>query len=217
MSVAVSTVSEIEAERLSIARELHDVISYGFATISLQAGAAVHVADEKPQQAREALEAITLASKTALEELRGILGLLRRSDASGAPEIGLGGLDTLVEMTTKAGVKTCLAVDGERSFVPAAVDRAAYRIVQEALTNVLRHAAGATATVSVTYEEDRLSIVVQDDGAGAESESFVSQGSGFGILGMQERVLALGGNLEAGQHPEGGFRVRACLPIANRS
>jgi signal transduction histidine kinase len=217
MSVTAYPVSDFEAERQRLARELHDAISYGFATISLQAGAAVHVADELPQQAREALEAITLASRTALEDLRGILGVLRRSDGSGGPEVGLEGLDALVETTTRAGVTTSLTVDGRPAAVPAAVDRAGYRIVQEALTNVLRHAWGSSATVAVRYEDGRVSIAIEDDGAGLETGGHVPAGSGFGILGMRERALALGGDLEAGPRPEGGFSVRAYLPVPSDS
>ena len=211
MSVTAPHVSDLDSERLRIARELHDVIAYGFATINLQAGTAVHVAREKPHQALEALETIRVASKTALDELRGILGLLRHADESVAPKVGLEGLEALIDMTSKAGVVTRLNVGGSSNIVPAAIGRAAYRIVQEALTNVLRHAGDAVATVSITVEDDRLSIAVEDDGVGIGAAA--SEGSGYGILGMHERVHALGGSLEAGPRPEGGFRVHASLPI----
>jgi len=217
MSVTAYPVGDFEAERRLLARDLHDVISYGFATISLQAGVAAYVADELPQQAREALEAITVASKTALEELRVILGALRASDAPYGPEVGLERLDSLAETTTRAGVTTRLTVDGRPAAVPALVGRAAYRIVQEALTNVLRHAWGSSATVAVRYEDGHVSIAIEDDGAGPETGGRVPDGSGFGILGMRERALALGGDLEAGPRPEGGFSVRAYLPVPRDS
>jgi signal transduction histidine kinase len=212
MSVTASTISDFDEERLRIARELHDVISYGFATISLQAGAAVQIIDQKPQQAVEALQAIKLASRDALEELRGILGLLRHSDGSSAAPTGLERLDSLIQTTTKAGVPTRLELSGRHHPLPSSISRAAYRIVQEALANVLRHAGRASATVSVAHEGDRLLITVEDDGAGPEA-ALETSGSGFGILGMRERALALGGDLEAGPRLEGGFRVSAYLPI----
>jgi signal transduction histidine kinase len=216
MSVSMPVANDLDAERLRIARELHDVISYGFATISLQAGAAVHIVDQKPEQALEALRAIKVASKEALEELRGILGLLRQTSGSYAPTVGLDGLETLAATTTRAGVQTRLEVyPGRSEALPAAVGLAAYRIVQEALANVLRHADAGSALVSVALDGQELFITVEDDGAGhLESKKPAADGSGFGILGMRERAAALGGNLEAGPLPEGGFRVRASLPIS---
>jgi signal transduction histidine kinase len=214
MSVTAVNVSDFDAERLRIARDLHDVISYGFATISLQAGAAVHVADEKPQQAIEALNAIRLASKDALDELRGILGVLRHSGGAGAEGIGLDRLELLVETTSRAGVATRLDVTGHPETLPVAVSRAAYRIVQEALANVLRHAGRASAAVSVAIESDRLTISVEDDGVGTQADAeHATAGSGFGILGMRERALALGGDLEAAPLLDGGFRVSGYLPV----
>lgn len=218
MSVTAVNVSDFDAERLRIARDLHDVISYGFATISLQAGAAVHVADEKPQQAIDALNAIRLASKDALDELRGILGVLRHSDGAGSAGIGLDRLELLVETTSRAGVPTRLDVSGRPEALPVTVSRAAYRIVQEALANVLRHAGQATAAVSVAVEDDRLTISVEDDGVGTQADAeHATAGSGFGILGMRERALALGGDLQAGPSIGGGFRVSGYLPIASAS
>jgi signal transduction histidine kinase len=215
MSVAAINVPDFDTERLRIARELHDIISYGFATISLQAGAAVQVAEERPQQAIEALDAIRLVSKDALEELRGILGVLRHSDGSGTRGVGLDRLEALVESTKRAGVPTQLNASGCRTPLPSSVSRSAYRIVQEALANVLRHAGEASATVSIVEDDDQLQITVEDDGKGPnEAGESPSAGSGFGILGMRERALALGGDLEAGPRPEGGFRVRAYLPMA---
>jgi signal transduction histidine kinase len=216
MSVSVPVVDDFDAERLRIARDLHDVISYGFATINLQAGAAVHVAEKQPQQAVEALRAITALSKDALHELRGILGVLRHSGGSDPVGVGLEHFDSLVETTTRAGVPTRLEVSGWGEALPMPVASAAYRIVQEALTNVLRHAGGASAWVSLAKEGARLRITVEDDGKGpiAAAEQG-SHGSGLGILGMRERAVALGGDLEAGSRPEGGFRVSAHLPVGS--
>jgi signal transduction histidine kinase len=206
------------AERQRIARELHDVISYGFATISVNAGVALDVLSDHPQQAVEALAAIKAASKDALKELRIVLGALRNSDKEGdhssAP--GLGRLDALVASTSAAGVPTEACVVGRPRPLPVAVDIAAFRVVQEALTNVLRHAGPATASVRVTYERDGLIVEVEDDGDGAASAAKESEGSGQGIVGMQERARALGGWLEAGPRPGRGFRVRARLPVLGR-
>lgn len=213
VSVTAPTVSDFDAERLRIARELHDIISYGFATISLQAGAAVQVVDQKPQQAAEALHAIKLVSKEALEDLRGILGLLRQSGTSGTEPTGLERLESLVENTTRAGVPTRIDLSGCERALPSSISGAAYRIVQEALANVLRHAGRASATVTVAHEGYRLVITVEDDGEGLDAGGPEASGSGFGILGMRERAVALGGDLEAGPRPEGGFRVNAYLPV----
>ena len=216
MSVSLHAFDDFDTERLSIARDLHDVISYGFATINMQAGAAVHVAEKQPQQAIEALRAITELSKDALQELRGILGVLRHPGNSDSTGVGLERIDSLVETTSRAGVPTKLEVSGWGEPLPLPVGSAAYRIVQEALTNVLRHAGGASAWVSLTRDRASLWVTVEDDGKGpAAAAERGSQGSGWGILGMRERVVALGGALEAGPRPGGGFRVSAYLPIGS--
>lgn len=213
--------SRIEAERLRIAQELHDVVAYGFATISLQAGVAAHVLEKRPDQVVDALQAIKEASKEALEELRAILGVLRHADGPRGPAPGLRELDALVLTTSRAGVPTEMNISGLPRPLPAAVDRAAYRIVQEALANVLRHAGPATASVSIVFERDRLVISVEDDGVGDEGRSEqveqVSPGFGYGIAGMRERALALGGELEVGPRSEGGFFVTASLPVSASS
>ena len=215
MSVAAINVPDFDTERLRIARELHDIISYGFATISLQAGAAVQVAEERPQQAIEALDAIRLVSKDALEELRGILGVLRHSDGSGARGVGLDRLEALVESTKRAGVPTQLNASGCRTPLPSSVSRSAYRIVQEALANVLRHAGEASATVSIVEDDDQLRITVEDDGKGLNEAGASARSRIPRIPNPEPAVaLALGGDLEAGPRPEGGFRVRAYLPMA---
>jgi signal transduction histidine kinase len=192
------------------------VVAFSFATISVQAGVAAHLADERPDLVAEALRAIKAISGEASRELGAILGVLRRTAGAGdAPFHGVAGLDALAATTTGAGLPTRVVVSGQARSLPPAVDRAAYRIVQEALTNALRHAGPASAVVTLRYEPDRFVIEVRDDGRGAEREP--EPGSGHGIAGMRERSLALGGELAAGFHPLGGFQVRASLPVGVQS
>jgi signal transduction histidine kinase len=209
----------VDAERLRIARELHDVVAFSFATIRVQAGVAVHVADDRPDTPAQALRAIMAISDEALREVRTILGLLRRPAGTGdAPFHDVAGLDALAATTTGAGLPTRVVVSGPARSLPPAVGRAAYRIVQEALTNALRHAGPASAVVSLRYEPDRIVVEVRDDGRGrAARAGEVEPGSGHGIAGMRERALALGGELEAGSSRLGGFRVSASLPVGVQS
>jgi signal transduction histidine kinase len=200
-------------ERLRIARELHDVVSYSFATISVQAGVAAHVADQRPEQALEALRAITAISGEACRELRDIVGFLRAPGAAETPSQGLGRLRALAATTTSAGLNTRVVISGPTDRPSPAVAAAAYRIVQEALTNALRHAGPATASVVVTCELDRLIVEVTDDGRGLPDHP----GAGHGIAGMRERAQALGGALDAGPGAGDGFRVHASLPYRGRS
>jgi signal transduction histidine kinase len=204
----------VDAERLRIARELHDVVAHTMATINVQAGVAGHVIAEQPEQAAQALEAIKHASKDGLRELRGILNVLRQADEpdTTAPAPGLDQLPALVEGTTRAGLATTVCVQGDPRPLPPTVDLAAYRIVQESLTNALRYAGPTAATVSLAYTADQLEIEVLDGGRGVSGAA--PQGSGHGIPGMRERVAAVGGDLEAGPGPAGGFRVHASLPIS---
>jgi signal transduction histidine kinase len=210
----------VDAERLRIARELHDVLAHGIAMINVQAGVAAHVLHERPEHAAAALRTIKATSKDALRELRGILGVLREADEieSREPTPGLGQLERLVEATSQAGVPTQVTVSGRGRALPATVDLAAYRIVQESLTNVLRHAGGANALVAVSYADDEMTISVEDDGRGGVGRPATNghrpRGLGHGIVGMRERAHALGGELEAGPQTNGGFRVCAHLPIA---
>jgi signal transduction histidine kinase len=210
----------VDAERLRIARELHDVLAHGIATINVQAGVAAHVLPERPERAAEALRTIKATSKEALRELRGILGVLRDADASEPrePTPGLSQIERLVDATSHAGVPTHVRISGQRRALPATVDLAAYRIVQESLTNVLRHAEGASALVAIGYAEQEMTISVDDDGRASTAGSARSNGNGkahgHGILGMRERAHALGGELDAGPRPDGGFRVHARLPVA---
>lgn len=208
-------------ERLLIARELHDVLAHNISLINVQAGVALHLLDERPDQARPALAAIKDASKEALGELRSVLDVLRRSEdgstAPRAPTAGLRDLSGLVERTRAAGLDVTLDVAGEARPVPAGVDLAAFRIVQEALTNVVRHADTSRARVRLDYGDDELMVQVDDDGrvlASAVTDiGDTTDGGGKGIAGMRERVLALGGSFEAGPRPGRGFRVRARFPI----
>ena len=208
-------------QRMAIARELHDVLAHHISLISVQAGVALHLMDEQPEQARTALTAIRQASRESLGELRSVLELLRHGadgadGADGAPRApapGLDALDALVERTSAAGLPVAVEVTGTARPLPAAVGLAAYRIVQEALTNVTRHAGRpVTATVRLDYAPDQLTVEVTDDGPGAEDAS----GTGSGLLGMAERAAALGGQLDAGPRPGGGFRVAARLPVRAR-
>ena len=208
-------------QRMAIARELHDVLAHHISLISVQAGVALHLMDEQPEQARTALTAIRQASRESLGELRSVLELLRHGadgadGADGAPRApapGLDALDALVERTSAAGLPVTVEVTGAARPLPAAVGLAAYRIVQEALTNVTRHAGRpVTATVRLDYAPDQLTVEVTDDGPGAEDAS----GTGSGLLGMAERAAALGGQLDAGPRPGGGFRVAARLPVRAR-
>jgi signal transduction histidine kinase len=206
-------------QRLLIARELHDVLAHNISLINVQAGVALHLLDERPDQARPALAAIKDASKEALGELRSVLDVLRRSgDGTVAPRdptAGLRDLPGLVERTRTAGLDVTLDVSGEARPVPAGVDLAAFRIAQEALTNVVRHAAAGSARVRLDYGDEHLTVQVDDDGdPGAPVPS--RDGGGRGIAGMRERVQALNGTFEAGPRPGRGFRVRARFPIGNR-
>ncbi len=204
-----------QEERLSIARELHDVLAHSISLINVQAGVALHVMDERPEQARESLTAIRDASRDALQEVRAALGTLRGA-GEGAPRSPAPTLDDLDELASRAsagGVRVTTEVTGERRPLPPGVDRAAYRIVQEAVTNVHRHAGAGTASVHVDYG-DWLTVQVDDDGRGGAPDP---DGLGSGIAGMRERAAAAGGSLEAGPRPGGGFRVRARLPLRDAS
>ena len=207
-------------ERMRMARELHDVLAHNISLINVQAGVALHLMDEQPEQARTALTAIKGASKEALGELRSVLGVLRgaNEDEPRDPAPGLARLGALVAGAEAAGLAVHTVTEGEPRPLGAGLDLAAYRVVQEALTNVARHAGARTATVRVAYGAADLTVEVDDDGRGpAASAPTPADGTGSGIAGMRERVVALGGELEAGPAPGGGFRVRARLPLAPRT
>ncbi|MCU1426302.1 MAG: two component system sensor kinase [Actinomycetia bacterium] len=206
-------------ERLRIARDLHDVVAHNISLINVQAGVALHLIDEKPEQARTALAAIKQASKETLGELRSVLDALR-GDGEDAPLVPAPTLDDvgrLVERTSAAGLPVELVIAGEQRRLPVAVELAAFRIVQEAITNVTRHAGATGATVRLEYRNHELLVQIDDDGAGNGSATGVGEhgGSGTGIIGMRERAHALGGTLSATPTSPRGFRVRAQLPIGN--
>jgi signal transduction histidine kinase len=201
-------------ERLRIARELHDVLGHHISLINVQAGVGLHLMDNQPEQAREALTAIKTASAEALREVRAVLGVLRPEEEA-APRQPALGLDRLADLTADAGLAVTTTIAGERRVLPAEVDRAAYRIVQEALTNVRRHAApGSTAQVGIEYAPGELRLSVRNDG---DPGSAPDGDRGSGITGMRARAQSLGGSLSAGPLVDGGFEVTAVLPAAEAS
>jgi signal transduction histidine kinase len=208
----------VTEERLRLARELHDVVAHAMSVIAVQSGVGAHIANTQPEEAAKALVAIEATSRGALEELRRLLGVLRQEDEPQgdlAPVPGLADLDSLLAEVSKAGLAVKLRVNGTRPPVPAGVDLSAYRIVQEALTNVVKHAGPAHAQVTIGYRDQDVTVEVTDDGQGAViSGSDGQAGSGHGLIGMRERVAAFGGELEVGPRPGGGFRVAARLPLA---
>jgi signal transduction histidine kinase len=198
-------------ERLRIARELHDVLAHNVSLINVQAGTALHLLDKQPERARPALEAIKDASSKTLGEVRSVLGILRGpgEEPPRSPTAGTAGVEELISRTAAAGIAVASEVRGEPRPLPASVDLAVYRILQEALTNVARHAQPATATVRLTFADDDVTLEVEDDGAG----NGATPAAGNGIAGMRERVAALGGDFSAGPRGDSGFRVAARLPL----
>ena len=217
---AVSREHEEEArravadERLRIAQELHDVVAHSMGVIAVQAGAGMHVIDTDPAEAKRSLEAISSTSRSTLTEIRRLLGVLREDEGAAtalAPAPGLDDLPRLAADLTDAGVPTALRVDGPAADVPKGVELTTYRIVQEALTNVLKHGGpGATAEVVVAIAPGAVRIEVTDDGRGVDLSRDGAEG--HGLRGMQERVAVYGGDLHAGPRASGGFEVRAHLP-----
>ena len=210
----------VAEERVRIARDLHDSVAHSMASISVQAGVGAHVLDERPEDARAALLAIKHASRDALAELRATLSMLRSSEAaSREPAAGLDRLASLVESSRAAGLPVEVVIEGDPRPLPPAVDMAAFRIVQESLTNVIRHAGPARATVAVRHGNDGLEVEVTDDGKGAVDGNgdgtgdAKGGGGGHGLAGMRERVAVLGGELHTGPGHGGGYRVRARFPL----
>ena len=202
----------VTEERARIARELHDVVAHRVSLMTVQAGAAKTVAATDPAAALRAMAAVEEAGRQALDELRHLLGLLRPTSLPDAvqPQPGLADLDRLVAQSRAAGLEVSIVREGLGTGLPARVELSAYRIVQESLTNVLKHAGpGARSRVRLTSDGDALLVEVADDGSGAT----VLPGAGHGLVGMRERALLLGGVLETGPGPDGGFRVRARLPL----
>ncbi|MCX5118270.1 sensor histidine kinase [Micromonospora sp. NBC_00362] len=205
---------QADEERLRIAQEVHDVVGHGLAAISMQAEIALHLLPKRPEQAEVALTAISRTSREALDELRVTLGAVRRGAERG-PVPGLARLPALRDRLAGAGLAVEVRVVGDPREVPAAVDLAAYRVVQEALTNVLRHAGVASAEVTVGYRADEVTVEVTDRGVGAgrPGTAPADDEGGHGLAGMRERVAALGGRLSTGPRAGGGFRVYAGLPV----
>lgn len=217
MAQAAATQAELDKrqaseERLRIAREVHDVLAHHVSLINVQSGVALHLIDSQPEQAREALTAIKSSSKEVLVELRNILGVLRDVDGAAPrhPVASLDQLDRLLERMRTAGLPVELKVAGEQRPVPKGVDAAALRIIQESLTNTYRHAGPTSATVTLSYQPDSLTVQVDDEGRGDPAGTSV--GTGSGLTGMRQRAEALGGTFEAGPRPGGGFRVVATFP-----
>ncbi|GAB2971473.1 sensor histidine kinase [Streptomyces pseudoechinosporeus] len=204
-----------DEERLRIARELHDVLAHSISVINVQAGVGLALLDSDPDQARTALTTIKAASKEALGEVRQVLDTLRTpGDAPRAPAPGLDRLPELVEQAASAGLTVGVETQGKRRALPPGADLAAFRIVQEALTNVVRHSGSRHARVLVDYEDDALKLRIDDDGPATGADA---GGSGNGLAGMRERAAALGGTIEAGPREDGGFRVLAVLPLEHKA
>ena len=205
-------------ERTRIARELHDVVAHNMSVMVIQAGAARRVLRRDPDGAAEALSSIEAVGRQALADMRRSLGVLREGDHDGfgtAPQPTVADLDRLVAQTTEAGLAVELAVEGCPRPLPPGVDLSAYRIVQEALTNALRHAGPASAIVQLRYEADSIELEVRDDGRGAAValDAGAARQPGHGLVGMRERVQLFGGELRVGDRPGGGFRVWARIPV----
>jgi signal transduction histidine kinase len=201
----------VAAERTRIARELHDVVAHSVSTMVVQAEAGDELLVEHPQRAGEAFVAIQTTGREALTEMRRLVGLLRQGDRELAlvPQPSMVRLEDLIARVREAGLAVELEVEGPTRPLPPGLDLSAYRIVQEALTNALRHAGGAHAWVTLRYRDDALELGIVDDGhSGGNGES-----AGHGLAGMRERVKLYGGQLEAGRRPDGGYAVHARLPL----
>jgi signal transduction histidine kinase len=209
----------VAEERLRIARELHDVIAHSMSVIAVQSAVGNHVIDTQPAQARQALAAIEATSRSALTEMRRLLGVLRQAGeprGSLTPAPGLADLASLVTQVQDAGLRVWITVEGQRESVPPGIDLSAYRIVQEALTNVIKHAGASAATVTIRYRADSVTVEIANQGPAAPGVRVPPPRtcSGHGIIGMRERVAVFGGEFAAEPGPDGGFRVRARFPIA---
>jgi signal transduction histidine kinase len=213
---AQRTAQAVTTERLRISRELHDMVAHSIGIIALQSGAASRVIETQPAAARDAIQAVETASRETLSGLRRMLGALRQTELGHSaadvplePAPGLADLDRLAAMTTAAGIHVDIRWHGPRRPLPADIDLSAFRIIQEAITNVVRHANTERCQVTVDHHDDQLSIEITDDGQADAGTA----GTGYGIIGMRERVGLLHGDFHAEQRPEGGFRVTARLPV----
>jgi len=201
-------------ERTRIARELHDVVAHHVSAIAVQAGAGAEIVERDPQRAREVLRFIQEASREALAEMRAMLNVLHSEEPGGdhAPQPTLAQIERLINQSRAAGLPVTLQVEGTPQALPEALDVSAYRIVQEALTNTLKHAGPAHARVVVRYKADELELEISDDGRGVVDMP-PGLDAGRGLIGMRERVALFGGELETGPAPSQGFLVRACFPL----
>ncbi|MFF7680772.1 sensor histidine kinase [Actinacidiphila glaucinigra] len=210
----------VAAERARIARELHDVVAHNVSVMVVQADGAAYVLDASPEQAKQALETISTTGRQALTEMRRLLGVLRAGDDGGGeyvPQPGVDQLTDLIEQVRGAGLPVAFDVEGESRPLASGVELTAYRIVQEALTNTRKHGGPeAHATVRLTFGDGDLSLLIEDDGRGAQQELYEGggeDGQGQGLIGMRERVGMVSGTLDAGPRPGGGFRISAVLPV----
>jgi signal transduction histidine kinase len=206
----------VAEERARIARELHDLVAHNVSVMVVQAGAERHALGPEQESTREALTSIEQAGRQALVEARRLLGMLRRKDDGSElePQPSVDHIDVLVEQIERAGLPVTLAVEGERAPLPAGVDLCAYRIVQEGLTNALKHAGPARAEVVLRYAPRALDVEIRDDGRGPAHVNGHGESAGHGLIGMRERVALYGGALETGARDGGGFAIHAHLPLA---
>jgi signal transduction histidine kinase len=205
----------VAEERARIARELHDIVAHAVSVMVLQVGAVRHKLPKSMAEDREALSGVERAGRTALTDMRRLLAAMRTAGegAELAPQPGLDRLDSLVEEVARAGLPVRVHVDGEPFSLPRGIDLSAYRIVQEGLTNALKHAGASQADVTVHYMPDELQLEVRDDGKG----SVTSDGLGHGLVGIRERVKIYGGEMSAGASTEGGFALSTRLPVSGES
>jgi signal transduction histidine kinase len=198
------------AERRRIANELHDIVAHSLGMMVLQAGAAEQVLETSPEKAREALRSIRLTGQEAVDEMARLLGLIRDERSPGlSPQPRLADVDTLVHTARATGLEVELSVEGEPHALPAAVELSAFRVVQEGITNALKHSGAERAQVAIRYREQELEVEVADDGTGSPD----GYGGGYGLAGLRERVAVFGGRLEAGRAGDAGWTLRAVLPV----
>jgi signal transduction histidine kinase len=205
---------KVTEERVRIARELHDLVAHQITLANAQAAVAAHLFDTRPEQTRVSLKELVKTTRQALDDLRATVGLLRQPDDTSAltdPAPGLSQVPTLLRAFRRAGLEVSMHEDGTARPLPPAVDLTAYRVIQEALTNVTKHAPVGSAQVRLAWNRDHVTITVTDDGKSSATPP--ERPPGYGLIGMRERATAVGGTLTAGARPQGGFLVSAHLPL----